>query len=73
MGIEQLIKKSLNQVDFKSLCSGNGSGSERVSYSRSDITCHKCGKKGHIQKNCRSKGNVSSGNLPNKCTNELPE
>ena len=37
------------------------------------MTCHKCGKKGHINKYCRSKGNDSSGNPPKKSANELPE
>ena len=60
--IEQPIKKALNQVDFNSLRSGNVSGSGRGSSARSDITCHTCGKRGHIQKDCRSKGNGSSGN-----------
>ena len=30
-------------------------------------------KKGHIQKDCRPKGNGSSGNQPKKSKNELPE
>ena len=30
-------------------------------------------KKGHIQKDCKSKGNGSSGNTPKKSINELPE
>ena len=61
------------QVDFKSWRSGNGSGSGRGSSVRSDKTCHKCGKKGHIKKDCRSTGNDSSGNTPKKSINELPE
>ena len=73
VSIEQSIKKALKQVYFKSRRRGNGSGSGRGSSARSGITYHKCGKKGHIQKDCRSKGNVSSGNPPNKSTNDLPE
>ena len=71
--IEKSINKALNQVGFKSRRSGDGSGSERGSSTRSDITCHKCGKKGRIQIDCRSKGNGSSRNSPNNSTNELPE
>ena len=37
------------------------------------MTCHKCDKKGHIKKDCRSKVNGSGGNPPKKSTNELPE
>ena len=73
MAIEKSIKKALKQVDFKSRRSVNGSGSRRGSSVRSDITCHKCGKHGHIYKDYRSKGNGSSDNTPKKSTNELPE
>ena len=48
VSIEQSVNKALKQVGFKSLRSGNNSGSGRGSSTRSDITCHKCGKKGHI-------------------------
>ena len=72
MAIEKLINKALKQVYFKSRRSGNDSGSGRGSSSRSDKTYQKCGKKGHIQKYCRSKANGSSGNTPKKSTNELP-
>ena len=71
--IEKLINKALNQVDFKSRRNGNDSGSGRGSSARSDKTCHKCGKKGHIQKDCRSKVNGYSGNTPKKSIIELPE
>ena len=73
VAIEQLINKALKQVDFKSRRSGNSSGSGRGSFSRSDITCHKCGKKGHIQKDCKSKANGSNSNTPKKSINELLE
>ena len=61
------------QVDLKSRRSGNCNESERGSFARSDIICHKCGNKGHIQKDCRSKGNGSSGSTPKKSKNELPK
>ena len=73
MAIDQSINKALKHVDFKSRHSGNGSGSGKGPFARSDITCHKCGKKGHIQKDCRSRGNGSSGNTPKKSTNKLQE
>ena len=72
MAIEQSINKYLKQVDFKSRRSVNDSGSGKGSSARSYITCHKCGKKGHIKKECRSTGNGSSGNTPKKSKNELP-
>ena len=73
MAIKQSIKKALKQVDFKSRRSGNGSVSEKGSFAKSDGKCQKCGKKGHIQKDRKSKGNGSSGSTPKKSINELPE
>ena len=58
---------------MKSHSSGNDSGSRKGSFAKSDGKCHKCSKKGHIQKDCKSKGNGSSGNTPKKSMNELPE
>ena len=45
VAIEQSIKKVLNQVDFKSLHIWNGTGFGRGPSAKSDITCHKCGKR----------------------------
>ena len=73
MAIEQSINEALKQVDFKSRHSVNGSGSGRGLSARSDMTYHKCGKNGHIHKECRSKVNGSNGNLPKNSKNELPE
>ena len=73
VAIEHSINKALKQVNLKSRCSGNGSGSGRGSSARSDITCHRCGKKGHIKKDFRSTGNSYSGNTHKNSTNELPE
>ena len=73
MDSEHNINKALKQVDFKIRRSGNGSGSERGSSARSDITCHKYDKKGHIKKDCRSTGHGSSGNTPKKAIDKLPE
>ena len=73
VAIEKSIKKALKQVDFKSRSNGNGSGSGKGSFAKSDGKCHKCGKKGHIHKYCKSKGNGSGGNTPKKFMNELPE
>ena len=72
VAIKQSINTALKQVDFKSRRSGNVSGSGKGSSARSDITCHKCGTKGHTKKDCRSKGNGSSDNTPKKSKNELP-
>ena len=69
VAIDQLINKALKKVDLKSLQSGNYSGSGGGSYVRSDMTCQKCGKEGHIKKDFRSKGNGSGGNLTKKSSN----
>ena len=71
--IEQYIKEALKKVDLKIHHSGNGSGSGGGSSARSYMTCNKCGKKGHLSKDYRSKGNGSDGNPPKKSANELQE
>ena len=42
------------QVDFKSRRSGNGSGSGRGSSTKSDVTCHNCGKRGQLKRNLQN-------------------
>ena len=73
MATDQLVNKALKQIDFKIRHNGNGSGSGGESSIKSNLSCHKCGKKGHIKKYCRSKGNGSSGNSPRNYANELPK
>ena len=73
MAVEGTISKALKQPNFKIRRSGNSSSSLIGSSAWSEITCHKCGKKGHIQKYCRSKANGSSGNTPKNPINDLPE
>ena len=50
VAIEQSINEALKQVDFKIPRSGNCSGYGGGSSARSDMACHKCGKKGHLKK-----------------------
>ena len=52
VAIGQLVNKALKKVDFKSHHSGNGSVSGGGSSAKSNVTCHKCGKKVHIYKYC---------------------
>ena len=66
VAIDQLINMYLKKVDFKSRHSGNGDGSGGGSSVKSDMTCHKCGKKGYMKKDCRSKVTVSSAIVCNK-------
>ena len=44
-----------------------------VSSTKSVATCHKCGKKGHIKRNCKSNINGSDGGLSKRSTRELPK
>ena len=69
MAIDQSVNKALKKSDFKIHHSGNGSGSGGGSYVKLNVTCHKCDKKGHINKYCGSKGTGSSSNPPKKSTN----
>ena len=62
--IDQSDNKILKKVDFKSRRSVNGGSSGGRSSVKSNMTCHKCGKKGHIQRDCRSNLNGSGENPP---------
>ena len=73
VAIEQLIKTALKQVNFKIRRSRNGSVSGGGSSTKLDMTCSKCGKKGHIKKYLRSKGNGFGRNPPKKSANKLQE
>ena len=73
MAIDQLEKKYLKQVEFKSHHSVNCSGSGGGSSARSNVTCHKCVKNCHIYKDIKSMGTGSSGNPTKKSTKYLPE
>ena len=61
------------KFDFKSRRSGNGSGSEKGSFTRSNGKCHKCGKKGHLERNSKSSRNGSNGELSKISTRKLPK
>ena len=51
---DQLFNTALKKVYFKIPHSGSGNGFGGGSYAKSDVICHKCGKKVHTQRNCRS-------------------
>ena len=70
VAIEQLVNKYLKQVDFKSRIIVNDSGSG-VSFVKSNVTFHECGKKVRIQKDCKAKGNGYSGKPPKNSANEI--
>ena len=71
MVINQSFKKALKQVDLKRCNSVHFNGSGGGSSDRSTLICHKCVKKGHIQRNFRSKVNSSSEDPSKKSINEL--
>ena len=73
LAIDQSIKKALKQVDFKRRRSVNGSVSGGQSSARSDMIFHKCDKRVHIKKDCRSKVNGSDGKSPKKSRKDLSE
>ena len=73
MSIEQSVNKALKQVDFRSFCSGNVSGSGGVSSVKSYVNHHKFCKKGNIKKDFRPNEKRYSGNPPKKSANDLPE
>ena len=71
MEIEQPLNTALKKVYFNIHYSINGNDSGIGSYDRLDVTCHKCGKQGHIKRDCSYKGNCSNGNSHHKSKNEI--
>ena len=59
------IKSPVNKTVEKVYCKGRHKGKENKSgvgsSTKSVITCHKCGKKGHQKRNCKSNRNGQNG------------
>ena len=73
MATEPLVHNALKPVDFKIFRSENSSGSGGGSSVKSNLTCHKYGKKGYIKKYFRSKGTGYIAKTPEKSANKCPE
>ena len=63
VAIEDTTKNNANQVDLNIIYSGKDIGSGVGLSTTSVATCHKCGRKGNIQKYLKPNGNDSGRDL----------
>ena len=72
MSIYHPVNKYFNMFDFNILHGVNGNDPGGGISTRSDVTCHKCDKKGHTQRDFKPNKNGFGGNASNNPTIELP-
>ena len=70
---EYPVKKTMEKLYCKIRHKGKDNKSRVGSYTKSVVTCHKCGKKGNLKIDCKSNRNGSSGELFKKSTIKLPK
>ena len=73
MAIEYPVNNTVKKVYFKSRHKGKDNKSGIGSSTKLDVTCHNCGKKGHLKRSCKSNRNGSNGELSNTSTTKLPK
>ena len=72
MEIESPVNKNVEKVYCKILHKGKDNKSGVGSSTKSDVTCHNCGKRGHLKRNCKTNRNVYNGELSKTPTRKLP-
>ena len=70
--IESPVNNNMEKVYCKIRHKGNDNKSGVGSSTKSVVTCHKCGKMGHIKRDCKSNINVSGGGIYKISTRNLP-
>ena len=73
MAIGYPVNKAVDKVYSKIRHKGKDNIDVVGSSTKSDVTCHNCGKKGHLKINCKSNGNVSNRELSKTSTRKLPK
>ena len=73
MEIESLVNKTVDKAYCKSRHKRKDNKSGVESSNKSVVTCHKCGKKGHLKRNRKSNRNGYDGEMSNKLTRKLPK
>ena len=61
VAIEYLVNKTVGKVYCKNWHKGKDNKSGVESSNKSVVNFHKCGKKGHLKRNCKSNRNGSDG------------
>ena len=73
VAIEYPVKKNVEKIYYKIRHKGKDNKSGVGSSTKSVATCHTCGKKGHLKRNCKSNRNGSNGGLSKTSTIKLPK
>ena len=68
MAIESPVNKTVEKFYCKILHKGKDNKSGVGSSTESDVTCHNCGKMGHLKSNCKSNRNGSNAELSKTST-----
>ena len=71
--IESPVNKTREKVYCKIFHKGKDNKSGVGSSTKSDVNCHKCGKRGNLKSNCKSNRNGSNGGLSKTSTIKLPK
>ena len=71
--VESMFNKTVQKSDCKSFQEGKDNTSGVGSSTKSVVTCHKCGKNGHLKGIFKSNRNGSYGQLSKKSTRKLPK
>ena len=70
---ESLFNKTVEKVCCKIRHKGNKNKYRVGSSTKSDVTCHNCGKKVHLKRNCKSDRNGYNGELSKTSKRKLPK
>ena len=73
VAIESQVNKTVEEVYCKIRQKGKDNKSGVGSSTKSGVTCHSCGKKGHSKSDCKSNRNGSNGVLSKTSTRKLPK
>ena len=73
VAIEYPVNKTVDKVYGKISHKGKENKSGVGSSTKSDVTCHNCGKKGHLKRNWKSNRNGSNERLSNTSIIKLPK
>ena len=71
VAIEAPVNNTVEKVYYKIHHKGKNNKSEVGSSTKSVVTCHKCDKRVHIKRNCKSNRNGSDGGISKISTRKL--
>ena len=73
MAIESPVNITMGKVYCKICHKGKDNKLGVGSYNKSNVTCHNCGKKSHLKRNCKTNKDDSNGELSKTSTRKVPK